>query len=228
MTDTKTIDALIIPTGETTFERGRFPVTDEAIKLFNSGKYGCIFITGGYSGFATKERKESVSEGNETYEYIVWERRGISPRKVYVDDQSLESVGNFTFPIVKPMINPYTKKDNPNFNDFNNMMIIGKEGHIWRLEDYAKITMPKKYKDGNIGFHSIPGEHNNGLMAKVYHRGIMNAIKDKNSVEDIHDFLMKKHPFYSEGWYDKPVLERKALMAAVGGLWRLGFEARLK
>jgi hypothetical protein len=230
MTNNKTYDALIIPTGETTFGDYKFPVTNEAIKLFNSGKYGCIFITGGYGGFATKERLEEKtkdggrnSEGRETYDYILGRGiKGINSDKVYYDDQSLESVGNFTFPIIEQV--PW----NPNLLDFKNMEIIAKEGHMWRLEDYARIVMPDKYYKFKIDFHKIAGEHNNGLMAKVYHRGIMNALKGKKSPEEIHKSLMNNHPFYLSGWYDKPVLERKALMAAVGGLWNIGFDARLK
>jgi hypothetical protein len=33
---------------------------------------------------------------------------------------------------------------------------------------------------------------------------------------------MKKHPFYSNGWYDKSVERRKLEMAVKGGLWNIG------
>jgi hypothetical protein len=133
------------------------------------------------------------------------------------------------------MVNPLTGKLNPNFNDFENMQIIGQKGHLWRLKDYANLVFPGKF--GEEDFFSVPGEHNNGLMAKVYHRGIMKAANnylEKNKDDDasrpekVHNFLREEHPFYSGGWYEKSVLERKALMAGIGGLWNMGFKARLK
>ena len=236
-------DALIIPTGETTFGDQSFPVTNKAIELFQSGKYGCMFITGGYSGFATKERLEEKteegyrkSEGRETYDYILKKGiKGLDEKSVFYDDQSLESVGNLTYLIVEPMVNPYTRERNPNPEDFDNMQVIGQEGHLWRLRDYARIVMPGNFLGGEIDFYPVRGKHNDGLAAKVYHRGLMNAMShylyanrgnDISRPEKIHDFLDNKHPFYRAGWFDKPVSERKAIMAAVGGLWNLGIGAK--
>lgn len=217
----KTYDALIIPTGETTFGDYSFPVTNKAAELFKTWKYGCIFITGGYSGFATADRKNKESEGKETYNYLVKEK-GINRNKVFYDDQSLESVGNFTFPIIENL--PF----NPNLRDFKNMQIIAQAGHIWRLVDYLRLVMPDEFKNGNIDFYSIPGKHNDGLLAGVYHMGIMNAIGKRRGAEDVHEFLMKKHPFYSDGWYDKSVERRKLEMAVKGGLWSIGIVGKVK
>ncbi len=215
----KTYDALIIPTGETTFGDYSFPVTNKAIELFNSGKYGCLFITGGYSGFATAERKGKDSEGKETYDYILNKGiKGLDEKKVFYDDLSLESVGNFTFPIVEQA------PGNPNLRDFDNMKIVAKAGHIWRLIDYTKLVMPDKFKNGKIDFSAVPGEHNNGLTARVYHKGVLNAIGERRGAEEIHDFLINKHPFYSDGWYKKSVNRRKLEMSAIGGLWNLGLK----
>lgn len=209
-------DALVIPTGETTFGEYSFPVTNKAVELFNTGKYGCIFITGGNSGFATKERIEKANtEARETFDYIV-NKKGINLSKVFYDDSSLESIGNFTFPILENL--PF----NPNLKDFKNMQVIAQAGHIWRLVDYLGLVMPDKLKDDSVGFYSIPGEHNNGLLARVYHKGIMNAIGKRRGAEEVHEFLMEKHPFYSKGWYDKSVERRKLEMAVKGGLWRIG------
>lgn len=219
----KTFDALVIPTGETTFGDRRFPVTNEAIKEFSTGKYGCIFITGGYSGFATLWERGIISEGKETYNYILGRGiKGINSDNVYYDDQSLESVSNFTFPIVEPMY--HNSKYNPKLDEFDNMQIIAKKGHIWRLEDYARVVMPNKFKDGKIGFYPVPRQHNNGPLAMVYHTGIMNKIEHKNGAEEIHKFLIEEHPFYSGGWFDKSPLIRKLEMGAVGGLWLLGLK----
>lgn len=224
----KTYDALIIPTGETTFGDNSFPVTKRALEHFRNGRYGCIFITGGYSGFATTDRRNKDSEGKETYDYILNNEGGINPEEVYYDDQSLESVGNFTFPIVQPIINPSNGKTNPNLQDFKNMQVFAKAGHIWRLIDYAKVVMPDKVKSEDVDFYAIPGEHNNGLMAKVYHKGIMNAIGKRRGAEEVHEFLMQKHPFYSEWWYGKSADRRKLEMAAKGGLWNILGGGRVK
>jgi hypothetical protein len=208
-------DALVIPTGETTNgDRENFPVTNEAVKAFGTGRYGCIFITGRYGGFATAERKKAgISEAQETAEYLL--KKDIPLEKIYFDGRSLESVGNFTFPIVCPA------HKNPSLLDFDNMEIFAQEGHIWRIKDYVSIVMQSKLWEGKIDFRALLGEHNNGLMAKVYHKGIMNALKGKYGPDEIHDFLMKEHPFYSKGWYDKSPTERKIEMAAVGLSWFL-------
>jgi hypothetical protein len=210
-------DALIIPTGETTCGEGSFPVTNEAVKAFNGGKYGCIFITGGCGGFATAERKADISEAQETAEYLLG--KDIPLEKIYYDGRSFDSVGNFTFPIVNPIVN-HTHQ-NPSLMDFENMEIFAQEGHMWRIKDYAAIVMQSKLWEGKIDFHSLPGEHNNGLMAKVYHKGIMNALKGKYGPDEIHDFIINNHPFYSKGWFDKSPTERKIEMAAVGLSWFL-------
>lgn len=218
MTNNKVYDALIIPTGETTSgDRESFPVTKEAIKAFGSGKYGCIFVTGGYGGFATAERRAGITEAQETVEYLLG--KNIPLEKIYYDSRSLDTVGNFTFPIVSPIVNHIQK--NPSFLDFDNMEIFAQKGHMWRIEDYVRIVMQGKYFEGDIDFHYLPGEHNNGAMARVYHKGLMNALKGKEGAYEIHDFLIKDHPFYSQGWFEKSPSERKVEMALKGVGWIL-------
>lgn len=205
----RTFDALVIPTGETTANYGgdqSFPVTREAIRLFKTGKYGYIFITGGYSGLA-----KEVPEVNESEETLQFLQDNKIPRScVFYDDQSLETMGNFTFPIVAQ------KHWNPNLLDFKSLEIVAKEGHMWRIRDYAGLTIPDYVA---VNYHSIPGEHNNGIAAKVYHRGFMNALRTKVGAEAIHQFLTESHPFYSEGWFDKSPLRRKVETALTGLNW---------
>jgi hypothetical protein len=210
--DSQLCDVIIVPTGEVRRGENAFHVTKQAMELFRQDKFGYMFITGGYSGFAEKKDKEGKSEAQETFEYII--NSGIPEKKVLYDDQSLETLGNFTFPIVQP------KRGNPKLSDFQSMMVIGQEGHMWRIKDYANVAMGDLVNK-DIYFHSVPGEHNNGLMAKVYHKGFMNALKNKLGAEEAHEFLMKEHPFYSKGWYDKSSLTRKIKMAAVGVGWSL-------
>jgi hypothetical protein len=222
-------DAIIIPGGEERTGENAYPVTRQAISLFRLGRFGCIFVTGRYSGLS-EVNAGTRTEGEETAEYLM--EMGIPEEKVFYDDQSLETVGNFTFPIVSP------QRGNPKLTDFRSMLIAGKKGHMWRIKDYTSVVLPQYQRAGDIGFyeaqiikkigfHEVEGRHNDGLAAKVYHAGIMNALKGNVSIvggaEEAHEFLIEKHPFYSEGWYDKRVRERKVKMALKGLSW-LAFE----
>ena len=107
-------DAIVIPTGETSFGDRTFPVSQEAVSLFNSGKFGCIFVTGGYSGFA--KVVPEVTEADETVEYFLG--KNIPKERLYSDSQSLETIGNFTFPLVHPT------EGNPNLSDVKKMLYL--------------------------------------------------------------------------------------------------------
>jgi len=140
-------DAILLPTGETSFGDRTFPVSQEVIALFNTGKYGCIFITGGYSGFSRLIPGESKSEADGTVEYLLG--RNIPEERVYSDSQSLETIGNFTFPMVHPA------EGNPNISDFKKMLIVGKEGHMWRVRDYSDLVFAQK--ENQVYFYTVPG-----------------------------------------------------------------------
>lgn len=211
----KTYDALVIPTGETTFGDKSFPVTNTAIELFKKGDIGNIFITGGHGGFAKVMPPFSLTEAKETLDYIL--KKGIPSEKVFYDDRSLDSIGNFTYPLVSPQIH-HSKKElkvNPNLKDFEKIMIIGQEGHIWRIMDYVNLVMP--FSKEKVRYYTIPGKHNNGRIAKTYHKAILNAINKKHgetpSTEKVHEFLIKEHPFYSHDWYHKSVFRREIEMS---------------
>jgi hypothetical protein len=204
----KNYDCLLIPTGETSFGERSFPVSNEAVELFNHGKFGCIFVTGGYSGFAKWGPGKQISEAYHTAAFL--KHKGIPEQKIYSDNRSLDSVSNFTFPLVKPLY------QNPGFDEFDSMLVLGQTGHLWRLRDYARITLPPKI---DVNFKGIPGKHNDGLMAKVYHISLMKALKGKEGAEEIHDFLLNKHPFFSENWFGTPVFERKMNMSSTALKW---------
>jgi hypothetical protein len=206
----KNYDCLLIPTGETSFGDRSFPVSHEAVRLFESGKFGCIFVTGGYNGFAKGGPGKEISEAYHTVAFLKSE--GIPKDKIYSDNRSLESVGNFTFPLFKPLY------QNTGLDEFDSMLIVAKEGHRWRLEDYANLVLPSKI---DVNFHDIPGKHNNGLAAWLYHVSLLNALKGKVGVEEIHNFLMEEHPFYRENWYGTPVFERKMEMGSTAIKWSM-------
>ena len=203
-------DAILLPTGETSFGDRTFPVSQEAVALFNSGKFGCIFITGGYSGFA--KVVPEVTEAEETVRYLLG--CGVPEKKVYSDSQSLETIGNFTFPAIQPI------DGNPNISDFKKMLVLGKEGHMWRVRDYSDLIFAGKM---NVYFQTVPGRHNDGLLARLYHPAIMRALRKLKDpcAENIHKFLLNKHPFYSEGWYDKSLPRRKLEMSLTGLSWMI-------
>jgi len=208
---TKVYDAIIIPTGEPTSGEDAFPVSQQALKLFDLDRFGFIFVTGGYGGFSKAKPGKTKSEAKSTVEYLI--RQGISPMKIFSDAQSLETLGNFTFPEVKPL------KGNPKFSDFEKALVIGQEGHVWRMEDYADIVFPSYSKRKKIEFLEIAGKHNDGLLARVYHAGFMNVLRGNKGAERAHEFLVNNHPFYSDGWYDKSVPTRKIITAATGLSW---------
>ena len=106
----KNYDTIVIPTGEEIFGEESFPVSNEAIKLFHSGKFGHIFVTGGYNGFANAIPGITKSEAEATVEHLV--KNKIPNNKIYSDSRSLETLGNFTFPLVKPL------EGNPNLSEF--------------------------------------------------------------------------------------------------------------
>ncbi len=203
-----TYDALVIPTGETTFGDKSFPVGRKAIDLFKGGRYGNIFVTGGHGGFAKVFPKYAISEAEETVDFLY--NQGMDPEKVFYDNQSLETVGNFTFPLVQPM------DGNQSLDEFKKIQIIAKEGHIWRIHDYVKAVMPSSVE---VDYYSIPGKHNDGLFAKVYHKAMMKALKNRKDPLAAHEFLLKEHPFYSEDWYFKSPNKRKLITALKGLDW---------
>ena len=202
-------DVILIPTAETTFGDKTFPVSQEAVALFNTGRFGCIFITGGDSGFS--RLIPEVTEAEDTRRYLL--ERGIPENLIYSDSQSLETIGNFTFPIIHPA------EGNPNISDFKKMLIVGKEGHMWRVRDYSDLVFAQKVNE--VYFHTVSGRHNDGLLARVYHPAIMRALRklEDSCAENVHQFLLEKHPFYSEGWHDKSLFRRKLEMSLTGLGW---------
>ena len=88
--------------------------------------------------------------------------------------------------------------------------MLGQEGHMWRAKDYASF-MPFTKHGHTLDIETIPGEHNNGAIAKVYHKALMTALEDikYKGPGEVHKFLINEHPFYSEGWFEKSPTRRK-------------------
>ncbi|MFH1710677.1 MAG: ElyC/SanA/YdcF family protein [Nanoarchaeota archaeon] len=206
----KNFDAILLPTGETSFGDRTFPVSQEVVSLFNSGRFGCIFVSGGYNGFSRVVPEET--EADETVEYLLG--RNIPKEKIYSDSQSHETIGNFTFPLLQPMAG------NPKLSDFGRILVVGKKGHMWRIRDYSDLIFDKK--KNNLDFRTIPGRHNDGLLTRIYHHAIMNSLRkleDAPCAENVHRFILENHPFYSDGWYNKSLPKRKLEMSLTGLRW---------
>ncbi len=245
-----TIDAIILPTGERTSGKGSFTVSREVVKEFKKGKYGCIFVTGGYDGFAKiakpkyrydftvndqmrgdenpKDEEYTRTEGEAIVEYLV--RRGIPQDKIFLDDRALEGAGKFSFPLVKPIYG------NPEFWEFDSMKVFAEKGNIGRIKDYIDTIMfnePSKTNDEllkyKIGYHPVNGKDKEGIFEKFYNTGAIDAIetyisRDKQKrrfSEATHEFLINRHPFYSLGWFEKTPNERKMEIILKDAGWRI-------
>jgi len=201
--ENQTYDTLLLPTGETTAgDETSFPVSRKAIELFKSGRFGSIFITGGYGGFADRTLSPRT-EAEITRDFMI--SQGIPEEKIYWDGQSLDTLGNFTFPIYEQ------EGRNPNLlHDFSKILVLGKEGHMWRARDYASL-MPFEEHNKILEFQTIPGRHNDGQLSSFYHKAFMNVLNQARieCPEKVHEFLKEEHPFYSQGWFFKGVTLRK-------------------
>jgi hypothetical protein len=91
---------------------------------------------------------------------------------------------------------------------------------MWRIKDYVNIVFPSELKE-RVDFLEVPGKHNNGLSALIYHFSLLNALKGKEGAKEIHDFLIDEHPFYRENWYFNPVFARKTEMLSTIIKWSM-------
>lgn len=203
MTQKKLYDTLLLPTGETTAgDETSFPVSRKAIELYNEGRFGSIFITGGHGGFATLT-PETLTEAEVTRNFML--EQGVPEKAIYWDGQSLDTIGNFTFPIYQQ------EGRNPNLlQDFESILMLGQVGHMWRAKEYSALMPFEKYTK-TFDIETIPGEHNNGKLTRFYHDAVMKKLTSPKIElpDDIHKFLLEEHPFYSQGWFEKPELKRK-------------------
>lgn len=191
-------DALFFPLSQSCLKNKDSSLKQEVANLFNKGKIGYVFISGGYNGFSKIGPGKSISDAKKTANYLV--EQGIPAGKIYSDERSMENIGNFTFPLVAPIY------WNPSLNEFKNMLIVGEKPDIWKMREYAKMTLPDKMK---VNFYSTSAKRKDRLSSIAYHVCITNALKETEGAKEIHDFLLEEHPFYSENWFNTPVFSRK-------------------
>ena len=199
---TKTYDAILLLTGEDRSKRFR---SDKAIELFNKGNIGHIFITGGYSSFINN--RDGLSEGAEIKEYLL--NKEIKEEKIFLDDRSLDTIGNFTFPLVDPV------DSNPSLKDLS-ILLVTEFYHLDRSLQCANKVLG--YRPDN---EASKGLYKPTILTEIYNDALFKAIDKLETPEQIHKFLLEKHPFYKENWFNKPVLQRKVEMAIKGFSWYL-------
>ena len=155
------------------------------------------------------------TEAEKTVEYLI--NKGISKDKIFYDSQSLETLGSFTFPRVNPT------KGNPKLTDFERILVVGQDQRMDEIKKCAGIVFSEYSQRKRLDFHEVPGNQNNKVISKIYNYGFMNALESNQptycGAEKAHEFLIKNHPFYSKGWYDKSSSRRKIEAVLIGLSW---------
>ena len=194
-------DLLILLAGEN--ERTR-PRSEHATFLYKYGFFENVLISGSLGGFS--EEKLDETEGPHTRIANYLNMRGIPAGHIFIDYRPVDTLGNFVFPYYEPL------EGNPNPNELKTK-VLTEEGHAKRVMQCASKVIPK---DCDHRFTFSDGEYNprittiDGLATYLWHRGLMRVTKDIDAnPEQAYNFLMRKHPFYQEGWFDKPVEERR-------------------
>jgi hypothetical protein len=188
-------DLIFLLTGENTELRHR---SKKAIELFNKGNIGSIFVSGGYSGFATKKGLETEAEATANYLNL---KGKIPANKILLDGRSLDTLGNFAYPFVNPL------KENEVIKDMKSVLLVTEKKHMERaIKSATKIISPD-----NLYYSASDGDYNPSLLIKAYEFAIEKALENiKNrDPKKVLKFLEEKHPFYQEGWFDKSIMERK-------------------
>lgn len=217
----KLYDIILLLAGENTED---FPRSNRAIGVFKTGKIGGIFVTGGYGGFeiptitfsdGTTQPKKTG--GELAREYLL--REGIEPGKLFLDEQSRETLGNFAFPADSPETKKINGKwvTNPHFDDLKSILLITEQGHMKRSLQYAeKVIHPDK-----MDYLAAPGPYSPGILAVPYNFAMLRALHNikEPDIDRVLCFLNNKHPFYEEDWLNKPVWQRQAELALTCFKW---------
>src|SRR3989338_11254793 len=120
----KLYDTILVLAGE---NLKTHPRSRRAIEIFREGRAGSIFVTGGHGGFSTNPAEKT--NGEYIYEYLLEQK--IPENKVYCDNRSLDTLGNFTFPIIEP------QQGNPKLSDLDSLLLITEKEHMERAVQYA-------------------------------------------------------------------------------------------
>jgi uncharacterized SAM-binding protein YcdF (DUF218 family) len=196
----KTYDTILLLAGEDTSHYYR---SKKALELFKKGVAGNIFITGGFGGFARDDQE--LSDGQKSYLFMKSCYDEVPKNRIFIDEESRETLGNFVFPTVNP------KQGNPRLEELESILVVTDESHMKRAMQLAKKVLPKE----KLEFEASEGKYKRSLNEMIYHYSLMHMLKpaQEPSPHYAHSLLLRDHPFYKKGWFDKDISTRKVLLA---------------
>jgi vancomycin permeability regulator SanA len=181
--------------------------SNRALALMNEGKAGSIFVTGGYGGFDNKTPR-LYDGGTISRNYLL--SQGAPEKKLYLDNRSFETLGNFAYPAANRMKSTYGLEvvENPDLKLVNNIALVTDEAHMGRALVYAKKAL-----SAHVKIHSVVsrGPKEQSFTTRKYNNALLRRLEGipDHEPELLVDFLMREHPFHSKGWFEKPVSQRK-------------------
>lgn len=200
-----TYDTILVLAGEDPLEQ---PRSRAAFDLFRKGYAGSVFVTGGYGGFVTQPLGET--DGERMYRALL--DAGMPEKQLYLDDQSLETLGNFSFPATHP------QKNNPRLTDLDSILLVTEESHMGRARQCAHRVLAQD----TVVCNPVPGLVVPGFETQIYNYALQHALKDISAdPEAIQQFLKTEHPFYQDGWFDLSPLKRGMRIASASAKWLL-------
>jgi len=199
-------DIGFVLTGENPSFRSR---SKHTLDLYIRGVIARIFISGGYGGL--REDIPKKTECQEMADHFI--SQGVPARHIYQDPRPLDTLGNFAFPFGDPL------PGNPNLEE-RSLILITEANHLLRAKECAKATCPGREFPSVNAF----GDYVPRIGTNYYHRSLMEGLKRFHSTnpQEALIFLKKNHPFYTEGWMDKPVWLREGIMFCQTLVWRWG------
>lgn len=187
-------DLAFLLTGENENERFR---SNHLLDIFRKGNIGHVFISGGRGAESRDSLTYIESTDIRTANYL--NMKGIPHDRIYIDGRSLETLGNFAFPVYDPI------DGNPNFNDLKSFLLVTEKNHMERALQCAEKVIP----ESKIYYSVSEGDYKKRPEVEALNWAMLDRrlrhIKEP-SPKEVYKFLKKEHPVYQEGWHDKPRL----------------------
>ena len=81
----------------------------------------------------------------------------------------------------------------------------------------AALALPANKMD----YLAVPGPYKPGITTKAYELALHRALRKVKDPDPyyIQTFLAFEHPFYGEGWFNKPIPQRKQELAIACLKW---------
>lgn len=154
---------------------------EKAVELYTQKVSTKIIFSGKYWGGL--EVKPTHTEARLMSEYAI--SLGVSPKDIYLDEKSLNTIGNFYF----------TKKDILEPNNLKSIVVITHAAHLEKVTYLAHKILGPKYQ---LEFLIDSAVSESGLI----HKGVADIEKFFVGIADGEDEkvseLLKVHPFYTK------------------------------